>query len=115
MSVHLIKSCRPKLVTFDVTGTLLMTKVKEHYCDIGAKHDILINNPDLLSISFKKHFKRLSIEHPVFGKNTGLGWKNWWRCLVHDVFNDQNNNNKISADKLDQVNNKLFICFIIKK
>lgn len=110
-ATQLMNNCRPKLVTFDVTGTLLSTTIKEHYYNVGKQHDIQINNPDLLTKSFKKYFKQLSIDHPNFGKHSGLGWKNWWKYLIYNVYSDQNIN--ITTDKIDEVNKQFNYYFFI--
>ncbi|XP_011299315.1 rhythmically expressed gene 2 protein-like [Fopius arisanus] len=95
---------RPRLVTFDVTGTLLRTKL-EHYGEIGMKYGAPELNLRVLAPSFKQHYSRLSREHPVFGKHTGLGWQNWWKNLVYGVFRDQHPG--ISQDILEKVSNNL--------
>ncbi|XP_015116075.1 rhythmically expressed gene 2 protein [Diachasma alloeum] len=99
-----MKLVRPRLVTFDVTGTLLRTKL-EHYGEIGVKHGAPDLDPQLLAPSFKHHFSRLSNEHPVFGKHTGLGWQKWWKNLVYGVFRDQHPG--ISEDVLEKVSHNL--------
>lgn len=98
---------RPRLVTFDVTGTLLMTSL-EHYIEVGSQHGLSIDSTKLAQ-SFKNNFKQLSKEHPIYGKHTGLGWEKWWRTMVHNVFRDQLTS--VSKDDL----NKVFwmICIII--
>ncbi|XP_076298230.1 rhythmically expressed gene 2 protein [Lasioglossum baleicum] len=95
----MIKYVRPRLVTFDVTGTLLMTKL-EHYVEIGSQHGLPVDQRKLAR-SFKNSFHRLSLEHPIYGKHTGIGWENWWRRIVHNVFKDQHN--YISDDTVDKV------------
>ncbi|XP_031846751.1 rhythmically expressed gene 2 protein [Nomia melanderi] len=104
----MIKFVRPRLVTFDVTGTLLMTKLEEHYVEIGSQHGLSVD-PRKLAGSFKNSFHRLSIEHPVYGKHTGIGWENWWRQIVHNVFKDQDN--YISDATLDKVATSLIKCY----
>lgn len=86
----MIKLIRPRLITFDVTGTLLMTKLEEHYVEVGSQHGLSVD-PRRLARSFKNNLHKLSAEHPVFGKHTGMGWENWWRQIVHNVFRDQHN------------------------
>ncbi|EZA51076.1 hypothetical protein DMN91_002582 [Ooceraea biroi] len=104
----MINRIRPRLVTFDVTGTLLMTKLEEHYIEIGARHGLPIE-PGMLAQSFKSNFVRLSKEHPIFGKHTGLGWNKWWRSMVHNVFSDQHAS--VSRDTLDQIADSLISCY----
>lgn len=96
----MINRVRPRLVTFDVTGTLLMTKLEEHYIEIGSQYGLLVE-PRKLARSFKSNFAQLSKEHPIYGKHTGLGWNNWWRTIVHNVFREQHAS--VSTDTLDKV------------
>ncbi|XP_051161967.1 rhythmically expressed gene 2 protein-like isoform X2 [Leptopilina boulardi] len=91
---------RPKLITFDITGTLLKTDVKKHYVEVGLEHGIIVD-PVKLSKSFNINFKKISNDHPIFGKHTGLGSENWWRSVVYAVFKEQDSN--ISEEKLTKV------------
>ncbi|XP_029676565.1 rhythmically expressed gene 2 protein-like [Formica exsecta] len=104
----MINRVRPRLVTFDVTGTLLMTKLEEHYVEIGSQHGLFIE-PKKLARSFKSNFTQLSKEHPIYGKHTGLGWENWWRTIVHNVFRDQHAS--VSKDELNRVADSLISCY----
>ncbi|KAK2577505.1 hypothetical protein KPH14_003600 [Odynerus spinipes] len=108
----MMKYVRPRLITFDVTGTLLMTRLEEHYTEIGYKHGLSIE-PRELARSFESNFRRLAVEHPIFGKHTGLGWENWWRTIVHNVFKDQNEH--IPRTTLDKVANALIECYGTRK
>ncbi|XP_072756760.1 rhythmically expressed gene 2 protein [Anoplolepis gracilipes] len=103
----MINRVRPRLVTFDVTGTLLMTKL-EHYVEIGSQHGLFLE-PKKLAQSFKNNYTQLSKEHPIYGKHTGLGWENWWRTIVHNVFKDQLTS--VSKDELDKVADSLISCY----
>ncbi|XP_076242414.1 rhythmically expressed gene 2 protein [Calliopsis andreniformis] len=102
------KLIRPRLITFDVTGTLLMTKLEEHYVEIGSQHGLSVD-PRKLAGSFKSSFHKLSVEHPVYGKHTGIGWENWWRKIVHNVFKDQHS--YASDATLDKVATSLIKCY----
>ncbi|KAG6799585.1 rhythmically expressed 2 protein [Apis mellifera caucasica] len=104
----MIKFVRPRLITFDVTDTLLMTNLEKHYAEIGSQHGLSID-PHKLARSFKNNFRKLSLEHPVYGKHTGIGWKNWWRQIVHNIFKEQHN--YISDATLDKVANSLIKCY----
>lgn len=108
----MMKCVKPRLITFDVTGTLLMTKLEEHYTEIGYKHGLSIE-PRKLARSFESNFRRLALEHPIFGKHTGLGWENWWRTIVHNVFKDQNEH--IPDTTLDKVANALIECYSTRR
>lgn len=104
----MINRVRPRLVTFDVTGTLLMTKLEKHYSEIGSQHGLLVE-PKKLARSFKSNFTQFSKEHPIYGKHTGLGWENWWRTIVHNVFRDQHAS--VSKNQLDKVADSLIRCY----
>ncbi|XP_011156050.1 rhythmically expressed gene 2 protein [Solenopsis invicta] len=104
----MINRVRPRLVTFDVTGTLLMTKLEEHYVEIGSQHGLLVE-PKKLARSFKTNLAQLSKEHPVYGKHTGLGWRNWWKTIVHNVFREQHAS--VPTDTLDKVADSLISCY----
>lgn len=104
----MMKCVRPRLITFDATGTLLMARLEKHYTEIGSKHGLSIE-PHKLARSFENNFRRLAVEHPVFGKHTGLGWENWWRKIVHNVFRDQNEH--ISDKILDKIADALIECY----
>ncbi|XP_033223151.1 rhythmically expressed gene 2 protein-like [Belonocnema kinseyi] len=99
---------KPKLITFDVTGTLLMTKVEKYYAAAGAQHGVLVD-PSKLARSFKTNFKQISKEHPIFGKHTGMGSEKWWRTLVYAVFKDQISN--IPEEKLSKVADTVIECY----
>ncbi|CAK9803589.1 Rhythmically expressed gene 2 protein [Anthophora plagiata] len=104
----MIKFVRPRLITFDVTGTLLMTKLEEYYAEIGSQHGLSVDQRKLAR-SFKNSFHRLSLEHPIYGKHTGIGWENWWRQIVYNVFKDQHS--CISDATLNKVANSLIRCY----
>ncbi|XP_077269431.1 rhythmically expressed gene 2 protein [Temnothorax americanus] len=108
----MINCVRPRLVTFDVTGTLLMTKLEEHYVEIGSQYGLLVE-PRKLARSFKNNFARLTKEHPIYGKHTGLGWKNWWRTIVYNVFKEQHAS--VSTETLDKVADNLITCYSTSK
>lgn len=92
---------RPRLITFDVTGTLLKVKLDEHYLEVSSQYGLKMANPQLLAPSFKYHFRNMCNEHPVFGKHTGISWENWWKNIVYNVFKDQDT--KISEEILNKV------------
>lgn len=79
-------SCRFKLVTFDVTGTLLKFRrtAGEQYVETGKKFGYILN-ADVVQTNFVKHYKRFDKEYPNFGSGT-IGWKNWWKNVVSKCF-----------------------------
>lgn len=103
-----MKTIRPRLITFDVTGTLLKTGLEAHYTEIGTLHGLTME-PSKLAASFKTNMNKLAAEHPVFGKHTGLGWENWWRTIVYNVFKEQNVNPCEKA--LEKVADHLIECY----
>ncbi|XP_046734304.1 rhythmically expressed gene 2 protein-like [Diprion similis] len=103
-----MNAIRPRLVTFDVTGTLLMTGLEVHYSEVGSRYGLSVD-PRKLAGSFKQNFNKLAADHPVFGKHTGLGWENWWRTIVHNVFREQNEHTCEKA--LDKVASTLIECY----
>ncbi|KAL0132526.1 hypothetical protein PUN28_000342 [Cardiocondyla obscurior] len=107
----MIYRVRPRLITFDVTGTLLMTKL-DQYVEIGSEHGLLVE-PRHLVRSFKANFAQLSQEHPIYGKHTGLGWKDWWKLIVHNVLKEQNTS--VSKETLDKVADNLISCYSTSK
>lgn len=78
---------RLRLITFDVTDTLLKFKysVGKQYGEVGALYGIFCND-DRLSNNFVKHWRRMREEDPNFGLDSGIGWENWWRNVVKGSF-----------------------------
>ncbi|XP_066156969.1 rhythmically expressed gene 2 protein [Euwallacea fornicatus] len=76
-----------RLVTFDVTGTLLKlrTAPAQQYGEIGAMYGVVADDY-VLSRNFKEQWRRMNLEHPNFGLKTGLGWENWWKTVVRETF-----------------------------
>ncbi|CAG9855691.1 unnamed protein product [Phyllotreta striolata] len=93
---------RLRLVTFDITGTLLKFKLTpgQQYGEISALYGINCDGNEL-SKHFKEHWHRMSLVHPNFGRDTGLGWEEWWRTLVKKTFKDTRAN--VDEKKLDEV------------
>jgi REG-2-like HAD superfamily hydrolase len=80
---------RLRLVTFDVTETLLNFRIppSEKYAEIGAQFGVTVD-PNVISANFKKHWQYMSASHPNFGQGTGLGWDKWWKLIVIKTFQD---------------------------
>ncbi|KAK9891451.1 hypothetical protein WA026_014684 [Henosepilachna vigintioctopunctata] len=76
-----------RLITFDVTNTLLNFKseIGKAYGDVGAKHGVLCDPADLTK-NFKRQLKKMSVENPNFGRDTGITWQEWWKKVVRDTF-----------------------------
>lgn len=77
-----------KLITFDVTGTILSLRqpVGFQYAKVGSLYG-LNASAERLSDNFRLVFKKLSVEHPNFGESC-IGWEAWWKELVSLTFNN---------------------------
>ncbi|GBL77507.1 Rhythmically expressed gene 2 protein [Araneus ventricosus] len=98
---------RFKLCTFDVTNTLLkfQASVGEQYAKIGRMYGV-DRDPDQISKSFCHMWKVMNLNHPNYGKNTGLSSKEWWREIVQRTF--CNGSTEISTHKLDSISSHLY-------
>ncbi|XP_055524909.1 rhythmically expressed gene 2 protein-like [Wyeomyia smithii] len=81
---------RFKLVTFDVTDTLLkFSRPPEVQYAMAARLNGCTGiNEQALAECFRTHFKRMARNYPNFGKSSGFDWRWWWRSLVMDIFRD---------------------------
>ena len=77
---------RWKLLTFDVTNTLLRVRGSpaQQYVREAARHGVHIPVKDL-EYSYDKVWKTLWAAHPNYGSTTGLSQKQWWRKFVTKV------------------------------
>lgn len=93
---------RLRLITFDVTDTLLKFRSApgHQYGEIAAKYGIVCDK-NILSANFKAHWRKMNQEHPNFGLYSGLGWEHWWKMIVKGTFGDSNLN--LDKEKLDSV------------
>lgn len=81
---------RFKLITFDVTDTLLkFSRPPEIQYAIAARrlgcHDV---NEEALAKCFRSHFRRMARDYPNFGRCSKYDWRWWWKTLVMDIFRD---------------------------
>ncbi|XP_046391063.1 haloacid dehalogenase-like hydrolase domain-containing protein 3 [Ischnura elegans] len=76
-----------RVVTFDITGTLLNFRhpPEQQYSQAGAQMGVYAE-PSELAKGFRKQWKILSDQHPNFGAATGLPWHSWWSKLVVQTF-----------------------------
>lgn len=93
---------RLRLITFDVTDTLLKFRNAPgmQYGEIGAMYGILADN-NSLAANFKRHWYKMNKEHPNFGLKSGVGWENWWKMVVFGTFKDSKYN--VEDSKLDAI------------
>uniref|UniRef100_A0A1B6D276 Haloacid dehalogenase-like hydrolase domain-containing protein 3 n=1 Tax=Clastoptera arizonana TaxID=38151 RepID=A0A1B6D276_9HEMI len=103
-----IETIKPKLVTFDVTGTLLKfpMSVGKQYAKTGAALGIEVD-PDLLQKNFKISYKKMLKEHPNFGQVTGIGWESWWKLLVSLTFKNSLSENEFNYSKVEKISMRL--------
>lgn len=80
---------RIKLVTFDVTNTLLKFRSTpgKQYGEIGALYGVL-SDDNVLAANFKSQWRKMNREHPNFGLKTGITWQDWWKIVVKGTFAD---------------------------
>lgn len=78
---------RFKLITFDITDTLLKFKTNPsvEYSKVASDYGYKINESKIIS-SFRTSFVMMSEKYPNFGSRTELHWSEWWSMLVFDVF-----------------------------
>lgn len=74
---------RFRLITFDVTDTLLQfrTSPGKQYGEIGAMFGVLLDS-NKLAANFKTNWQKMNRAHPNFGLKTKIGWENWWKMLI---------------------------------
>lgn len=96
-----------KLVTFDITDTLLSLKVPvgHHYAKIGALYGIDAS-PEKLTENFKSSFKKLSLDYPNFGEGN-IGWQEWWKKLVFRTFQSSLSEQPLSQNTANKISDKM--------
>ncbi|PZC86323.1 hypothetical protein B5X24_HaOG211484 [Helicoverpa armigera] len=77
-----------KLVTFDVTNTLLKFKVPvwQYYAKIARDHGFT-GTEEHVKANFKKIFKQMSEQHPNYGRKS-IEWQDWWCRVVSATLRD---------------------------
>lgn len=102
---------RFKLVTFDITDTLLKFKRPPAIQYAKKASDFGYHNVDQIKLAenFRKHFKQMDQLYPNFGSNTNMTWDNWWKKLVIDVFHSTDTS--IPNDDIEKIANELIRVF----
>ncbi|XP_017491846.1 PREDICTED: rhythmically expressed gene 2 protein-like [Rhagoletis zephyria] len=97
---------RLRLITFDVTNTLLQfrTSPGKQYGEIGALFGVLCDN-DELARNFKTNWYLMNRKYPNFGRNSSIGWQQWWHQLIGATFADSGS--LIPEEKLGNLANHL--------
>ena len=78
-----------KLITFDVTDTLLTYTIPPAVEYSNAAKTFGLSHIDATKIqnAFRPHFKQMNSTYPNFGYNSELStWDNWWRMLIKNIF-----------------------------
>ncbi|XP_077300250.1 rhythmically expressed gene 2 protein-like [Arctopsyche grandis] len=83
-----------KLVTFDVTRTLLQFRIPpgSRYAEIATSYGISVDSTRV-SKKFKSSYQQTSQVYPNFGKNT-VGWEQWWTLVIKKTFEDDVNDKR---------------------
>ncbi|KAL7743140.1 hypothetical protein ACLKA6_015056 [Drosophila palustris] len=102
---------RFRLVTFDVTDTLLRLKdPTTQYIETAATNGVVGLERSKMELCFRKQFKWMSKKHPNFGRDTpNMEWQSWWLHLVERTFNSMDAD--IPQDKLKTIAEQLLIVF----
>ncbi|XP_071057278.1 rhythmically expressed gene 2 protein [Onthophagus taurus] len=97
---------RLKLITFDVTNTLLKLRSSpgKQYGEIGAIYGVL-RDDNKLAENFRKQWQKMNREYPNFGLRSGLHWSDWWKQVVKGTFADTSYS--IEDSKLDHISTHL--------
>lgn len=76
-----------KLVTFDVTDTLLKFKRPPgvEYAATATQLGYPNIDPDKIAAQFSSNFRQMNKDYPNFGRNV-MGWDTWWEKLIFNIF-----------------------------
>lgn len=76
-----------KLITFDVTDTLLKFKRPPgiEYAATASALGYPNVDPDKITAQFSNNFKQMNHDYPNFGRNK-IAWERWWELLIENVF-----------------------------
>ncbi|KAL1517087.1 hypothetical protein ABEB36_000896 [Hypothenemus hampei] len=90
-----------RLVTFDVTGTLLKLRTTpgQQYGEIGAMYGIVADN-NILTRNWKGQYQKMAMEHPNYGLNS-VGWEVWWKTIVKETF--KSSKFRFDEEKLEKI------------
>jgi len=94
-----------RLITFDVTGTLLkLHPTPATVFSQNAKSFDINVPPEVIATQFKTAMKKLSSEHPNFGSgHSGIGWHEWWTLLVKNTFTGADPTLSFDDQRLDSL------------
>lgn len=91
-----------RLVTFDVTGTLLKVSVPvgTQYSQVAEKYLGLKLDENLMQNSFWKFYRQQMKEFPIFGSQHNIDSKQWWFSVFSNCINE---NRKIPAKDVQKI------------
>jgi REG-2-like HAD superfamily hydrolase len=78
---------RLRLLTFDITNTILRVKGSpgQEYARAAWLRGIQMSSEDLDQV-YRPTWKKMRAELPIYGHNQGMSTWEWWRQFVHKVF-----------------------------
>ena len=78
---------RIRLLTFDVTNTLLRLRTSpgREYANVAKTFDVNVGSAELDRV-YKSVWAEKKSDHPIYGLEDGLTTKQWWADLVSRVF-----------------------------
>ncbi|KAI0209874.1 Haloacid dehalogenase-like hydrolase domain-containing protein 3 [Lamellibrachia satsuma] len=78
---------RIRLLTFDVTNTLLRLRTSpgREYANVAKTFDVNVGSAELDRV-YKNVWAEKKSDHPIYGLEDGLTTKQWWADLVSRVF-----------------------------
>ncbi|KAH8376306.1 hypothetical protein KR200_001759 [Drosophila serrata] len=102
---------RFRLVTFDVTDTLLrLEEPMRHYQQKAADCGVTGVDRGQLERCFRQQFSALSREHPNFGSQSpDLDWQQWWMQLVSRTFTCVDD--RLTPEQLAKIGHRLISHF----
>jgi hypothetical protein len=77
-----------RLVTVDVTGTLIAYKgqLGDYYCRAAKSSGVPCPDYTRMHEGFKAAYAEMTRRHPCFGHATGMPNVQWWKACVKDSF-----------------------------
>lgn len=76
-----------KLITFDITDTLLKYKRPPgiEYAATATALGLPNVDPDKIAAQFSSNFRQMENDYPNFGRNK-ISWETWWEKLIFNIF-----------------------------
>ncbi|XP_017030409.1 rhythmically expressed gene 2 protein [Drosophila kikkawai] len=103
---------RFRLVTFDVTDTLLrLEEPMRHYQKTAEECGVPGVDRGQLERCFRQQFSAMSREHPNFGRQSPdmMDWQQWWMHLVSRTF--ACTDDRLEAEQLERIGRRLIALF----